>query len=396
VTQDGNFSVRGGYGIYYTPVMTTDYNAMATTAPFSPLFSYSDVSFTNPYGSLGIANPFPSEFGPTLPSASATFTLPAGVSGTFNQHFRPGETQSWNLIVEHQVGRNSVARISYVGSHGLYLSDNDSDGVVRELNPATYIPGASTEANTQARRPYQNFSTVFQQQSGASSSYNGLQASFEKRMKSMTVIANYTYSKSLDNLGWDNPYNQNFDYGPSAHNVPNNLKFSDVWTIPSMHIKESYVSKLANGWQVNSIVVWQSGLPLTILSGVDNSFTGVGLDHAGYLGGPIALTTKRSHNAMASEFFNTAAFGPNAVGTFGTASKGQVEGHRYFDTDMSLIKSTQVSERVNLQLRFEAFDVFNNVNFEPPAVTQSASSSFGQITSTLDPRILQLGAKIAF
>ena len=63
---------------------------------------------------------------------------------------------------------------------------------------------------------------------------------------------------------------------------------------------------------------------------------------------------------------------------------------------MSLIKSTQVFEKVNLQLRLEAFDVFNNVNFQPPAVAQSASSSFGQITSTLDPRILQLGAKIVF
>jgi hypothetical protein len=396
LTQDGSFSVRGGFGVYYTPIMTTDYNAMATTAPFSPLFSYSDVSFTNPYGSLGIQNPFPSEFGPTLPGSSATFTLPAGVSGTFNQHFRPGETQSWNLIVEHQVGKNSVARLSYIGSHGLYLSDGDSDGVVRELNPATYIPGASTEANTQARRPYQNFSTVLQQQSGAISNYHGMQASFEKRMKSLTVIANYTYSKSLDNLGWDNPYNQNFDYGPSAHNLPNNFKFSDVWTIPTLHVKGALLDRLTNGWQVNSLVVWQSGLPLTILSGVDNSFTGNGLDHANYLGAPIALTTKRSHNAMAKEFFNTAAFGTNTVGTFGTASKGQVQGPRYFDTDMSLIKSTQVFEKVNLQLRLEAFDVFNNVNFQPPAVAQSASSSFGQITSTLDPRILQLGAKIVF
>jgi hypothetical protein len=63
---------------------------------------------------------------------------------------------------------------------------------------------------------------------------------------------------------------------------------------------------------------------------------------------------------------------------------------------MSVIKSTQLFEKVNLQLRVEAFDVFNDVNFEPPAVTQSASASFGQITSTLDPRILQLGAKIVF
>jgi hypothetical protein len=396
VTGDGEFSVRGGYGIYYTPIQTTDYNAMATTAPFSPLFTYNDVSFTNPYGSIGIPNPFPAQFGPTLPGSNVAFTTPVGISGTFNRNFRPGQTQSWNLIVEHQVGKSAVARVAYIGSHSLYMSDNDDDGVVRELNPAVYIPGASTEANTQQRRPYANFSTVYQQQSVAGANYNGLQASFEKRMRMLTVIANYTYSKSLDNIGWDNPYNQNFDYGPSSHNLPNNLKFSDVWTIPDAHVSQGFLRRLTEGWQLNSIVVWQSGLPLTIASGVDNSFSSNGSDHANYLGGPIALSGRRSHINMAKEFFNTAAFAPNTVGTFGTASKGQVQGPRYFDTDASLIKNTKLFEEVNLQLRLEAFDVFNNVNFQPPAVTQSATSSFGQLTSTLDPRVLQLGAKITF
>ncbi len=128
---------------------------------------------------------------------------------------------------------------------------------------------------------------------------------------------------------------------------------------------------------------------------VDNSFTGNGSDHANYLGGPITLG-KRSHYAQSQEFFNVAAFAPNTVGTFGTASKGQVQGPRYVDTDASVTKNTKLFDNVNLQLRLEAFDVFNNVNFQPPGVSQSATSSFGKITSTLDPRILQLGGKITF
>ncbi len=393
--EDGSLAIRGGYGIYYTPIETTDYNAMATTAPFSPLFAYTSVNFTDPYGSLGIANPFPAQFGPTLPDSTAAFTTPVGVSGTFDTHFRPGETQSWNLILERQVGHNAVGRLAYIGSHSLYMSDGDTQAILHQLNPAIYKAGSSTVANTQARRPYQNFSTVFQQQSNGSANYNGMQASFEKRMKIVTVIANYTYSKSLDNLGWDNPYDENFDYGPSAHNVTHNVKFSDVWTLPFPHSNQALVSRVTGGWQINSVVVWQTGLPLTVLSGVDNSFTGVGSDHANYLGGPISMTASRSHAARAKQFFNTAAFGSNTVGTFGTASKGQINGPGYFNTDAALIKNTPILDNFNLQLRFEVFNAFNNVQLQPPNVTQS-SSQFGTITSALDPRILQLGAKIVF
>lgn len=396
VTQSGSTSVRGGFGIYYTPVPTTDYNAMATTAPFAPLLQFTDVDFTNPYQSIGIPDPFPAGYGPATPSSSATFTLPTTIGGVFNKGFRPGQTKSYNLIVEHQIGKSAVARIAYFGNASSYLSDNTSLGVQQQLDAAVYIPGNSTEANEQSRRPYLNFTSIKEQVSSGIANYNGLQGSFEVRLGGgQTINTSYTWSKALDDVGWDDPYNEYFDYGPSSQDLPNNAKFSDAWTIPAPHANQDFLGRLIQGWQVNSIVLWQSGTPLTINSGVDNSFSGVGSDHANYLGGPIAFTSNRSHASMAKEWFNTAAFGPNTVGTFGTASKGQVYNPRYFDTDLALVKNTAITESIKLQLRFEAFNAFNNVDFESPNTNQS-SSSFGQITSAGSPRILQLGTKIEF
>jgi Carboxypeptidase regulatory-like domain len=390
VTADGNTSVRGGFGLYYTPPQTSTYNAQVDTAPFSPAFTYNSVQFSDPYGSVGVSNPFPAQYGPTLPGPSATFTLPTSVSGVFQPGWRPPATSAWNLIVERQVGKTSVARVAYIGN----VSSHNS--VSYPLNHAIYVPGASTTANTQNRRAYSNFSTVGENESGSSSNFNAFQVSFEKRIRvGLTVLANYTWSKSLDNFAWDDPYNHGLDYGRSTADLAHNFKFSDVWDLPIPHSKSNFLNKITEGWRANSIVVAQSGFPLTVLSGVDNSFTGIGADHAQYLGGSFNLSNGRSHAAKRAEWFNTAQFVTNPVGTFGNAAKGQLRAPRYFDTDVALLKNTQVFEKVTLQIRGEAFNVFNNVNFQAPNVTQS-SAQFGVISAADDPRILQLSGKVIF
>jgi hypothetical protein len=397
LTKNGDTSIRGGFGIYYTPVPTTDYNAMATTAPFAPLLTFSNVDLTHPYQSIGIPNPFPADFGPKTPDSSATFILPTTIGGVFNRNFRPAQTASYNLIIEHEFGRHSMASIAYLGSRSSHLSDNDSNpNVSREMDAAVYAPGESTVANTQSRRTYQDFSGIQEQISSGNGNYNGMQASLEvKTGAGNTVKTSYTWAKSLDDLSWFNPSDQSASYGPSQWNVPLNFKFSDVWNIPMPLSQRLFVNRLIEGWQVDSIVVWQSGAPMTITSGVDNSFSGVGADHADYLGGPISLSSSRSHSALTEEWFNTSAFGPNKIGTFGDARSGMLYGPRYFNTDAALAKKTSISENMMLELRFEAFNIFNNVNFQGPNTTQS-SSQFGTITSAASPRILQLGTRLVF
>jgi hypothetical protein len=107
------------------------------------------------------------------------------------------------------------------------------------------------------------------------------------------------------------------------------------------------------------------------------------------------LSTSRSHTQQISEWFNTADFVPNAIGTFGNSGKNILRGPRYFDTDAALLKDTAVNERVTLQFRAEFYNMFNNTNFGMPD-NGLTDSSFGQITSASSPRILQMALKAVF
>jgi hypothetical protein len=86
---------------------------------------------------------------------------------------------------------------------------------------------------------------------------------------------------------------------------------------------------------------------------------------------------------------------PNAIGTFGSSGKNMLRGPDYFNTDVAMLKVTNITERIGLQLRAEFFNIFNNVNFNAPNSNVS-SAQFGRITSALDPRILQFGVKLLF
>jgi len=391
LTHDGRTSFRGGAGFYYTPIETTDFNAFANIAPFAPTFRFNDVAFEDPYGSVGLPNPFPAQFGPTVRGSDVDFTLPAAVRWTFAKDFRIPQIATWNLILERQIGQDWVLKATYQATKGTYLSQS----VVREINPATYIPGQSTVSNTQARRPYQDFVNVGRIESGNNSNYNALQLNAEKKFaRGLSVLANYTWSKALDDLNWSNPFYRRFDYGVSGTDLPHNFKFSNVWEVPKLGVKGA-AGKLVNGWMLNSLLAWQSGFAMTISSGRDNSFTGVGRDRADFLGGRADLGSGRPHSQMVASFFDTSRFTANAIGTFGNSGRNNLRGPRFFNTDLSAVKNTHVSERVSVQFRAEFFNVFNNVNFRGPS-TNTASAQFGRITAANDPRILQFALKTVF
>ena len=153
---------------------------------------------------------------------------------------------------------------------------------------------------------------------------------------------------------------------------------------------------LVNGWEATTNTQWRSGFPLTIRSGFDNSFTGVGRDRADFLGGNAQLSFDRSHPDMIASWFDTTKFVANAPGTFGNSGKNILRGPRSFNSDVGILKNTRLTERFGLQFRAEFFNIFNNVNFNNPGTVVSNTSSFGRITSAGSPRILQFGAKILF
>jgi hypothetical protein len=391
----GKTVLRGGAGIYYTPLGTHDTNGLADTAPFGPRFDYSgNIQFADPYASIGIPNPFPAQYGPSLPGANATFTLPVSIYATLQRNWHMPQLTTWNLTLEHQFANSLMARLSYAGNKGTYLASGALG--FREDNPAVYIPGASTTRNTQSRRLDPNFGSIGLFSSDNNSHYHSLRVSLEKRMShGFSVQGNYTWSKMIDDFGSSgttNPFNRRFDYGISNDDMPHVFNFSAIWQIPNAPV-HGITNTLLNGWQLSSLASWHDGFPFSVLSGQDNSFSGVGADRADYIGGNASLGG--SHGQMVNQYFNTSVFTPNAPGTFGNSGKNILRGPRLFNTDLSLLKNFKIAERVTVQFRSEFFNVFNNVNFNQPQNILS-SSSRGRITSAGDPRILQFALKLMF
>jgi hypothetical protein len=183
------------------------------------------------------------------------------------------------------------------------------------------------------------------------------------------------------------------------------FKLSGTHQLPHVGVS-GFADKVVNGWQISSIVTWQGGSPFTIYSGVDNSLSGEFEDRADFTGTNIhqaQLSSGRSHNQMVQQFFNTSLFQPNAIGTFGNLGKNTLRGPRLFNNNMALVKNTKIGERFGVQFRAEAFNVFNNVNFQLYTSNGSigldryqADQTFGQIFNAAAPRILQLALKVAF
>jgi hypothetical protein len=151
---------------------------------------------------------------------------------------------------------------------------------------------------------------------------------------------------------------------------------------------------VVSGWQNNGILSLYSGLPFTVLSGVDNSFSGIGQDHADQVG-DASIAGDRTKQATLAQYFNTKAFTTNAPGTFGNTARDILRGPGLANLDWSLFKNIPVTEQRNLQFRAEFFNLFNRANFGNPTATVT-NPNFGRILSAGNPRIIQLGLKFVF
>jgi hypothetical protein len=400
-------ALRGGAGILYGLPQSSQMNGATQTAPFSPFYTLYDVNVANPWASAGISNPFPALYGGVVPAPSqAVFALPLVIEDTFPPNYHVDSIATWNLTLEHQFGNNWKVSAAYVGNVGYHLMSNQ-DGE-EDLNPARYIPGQSSEANAQQRRRYPNFSDIFLFNSDHNSNYNALQLNLEKRFaRGLSVIANYAWSHQMDNFPatsylQTDPFDRDYDWGNSINNIPNVVHLSEVWRVPPFN-RGGLVGRVINGWEVTSVTTWQNGSPVTIYSGVDNSFSSMGVDRADFTGTSLkqAVLGDRAHGEMVQEYFNTSLFTVNKVGTFGNSGKNNIAGPGFFDTDLGVIKDTHITEGTSVQFRAEFFNVFNNVNFSSGGVygslgTTVGAPNFGQITGALSPRVLQFALKFIF
>ncbi|HEY3837500.1 MAG TPA: TonB-dependent receptor, partial [Bryobacteraceae bacterium] len=387
--------IRGGFGLFWNPLWTEQYNTDVDSAPFSDQVTLYGVNFTNPYA--GVGNPFPQSYAPFLPDKNVAFQLPLGQFGVFTPGWRPSYQESFNFTVEREIMKNTAVRASYIGNQGRHLS------YVVDVNYARYVSGA-TVATTQQRRPYAAFGEVLNAPSDGTSSYHSLQLAAERRMaQSLSFEASYTWSKSIDIGSTDAepgqgtpiiPTRLDANRGLSDFDHAHRFVLSYVWALPKLKQRSSLIRNTVGGWESTGILTLQSGSPFTILSGVDNSRSGDGIDHADLVGNPY-LSSSRPDGQFIREYFNVAAFTPNALGTFGTAPRNFLRGPGLANLDFGLMKSFPIKEKFTTQFRAEFFNVFNHPNFGNPVTTLNASN-FGAITTAGSPRIIQFALKLSF
>lgn len=401
---NGKQTIRASYSIFYNNPETFYADRATNQPPWANNISITSPSggFTNPYAGYPGGNPFP------LPSPPlSTFTFPPeGIYVNFPLNLLPTYMQQWDLSLERQFTNNWMVSATYIGNRTVHLWGGT------EENPAVYSPtvcalftAGCTRANTDQRRVLsllnptqgQKVSTMALTWDGASASYNALLLSARHRFsKHYTLLLNYTYSHNLDNTDFNgelsgptiqNPANPNADYGNSGFDLRNNFVASVVTTSPKF--SNVWANRLLSNWQFSPIISYHSGFWFNPSTGVDNSMTGVGNDRPDLVAQPYV------RNTTTRVWLNPSAYIPNPIGTFGNVGRNSVIGPHYFDVDADVSRFFQVREHQRVELRFEFFNLGNNVNFDNPT-TNLRSSNFGTILGANDPRILQFALKYYF
>jgi carboxypeptidase family protein len=411
VSGNGKTSIRGGGGMFYDQHLLGEFNNGGVNAPPWSL----RVSVTQPPGPLSDPYQGRSDFSQitlaAIGSPDAPFPRPVLLTTYDGRHETP-LSYNWNLTVEREIVPEWLVRFAYVGSASNY------GRITKQLNAARYIPGndaqgrpLSTSANTDSRRLLApEIGNVDYFTEDRRSHYHSMQLSLTKRMsRGFTILANYTLSKALGNYGDFGTTNATYGevaplfvpgadklmYGPLELDHRHRVVASWVWDLPSLSTSNILLRGLLNGWQATGIGQYQTGSPYSILSGRDNSLTGINRDKAKLTG----VSPARPAGSDRTVWFNPAAFAVNDIGTFGEVGAGAYYGPSLRSFDMGFFKSFKTNERINTQFRAEFFNIFNQVNFDNPN-TRVTAAGFGSITRTHpsagDPRIIQFGLKLLF
>jgi len=286
-------SIRGSYGIFYDPMSRgISLNRFTLIPPFQTQITVFDVDYRNPWTAAPYngVNPFPHPPVGDDKGLQTIPVLPGSGASAFDLSFATPYNQQWDLSIQHEIVKNVLVTVAYVGLKGtkLYQSVN--------ANPSVYIPGQSSTANTQQRRLYPLLGRIEQERTDAYSQYHSLQLSVEKRYsRGISVLSNYTLSKITGlNVGSENeggngprdPFNSKLDRGRLSYDVRHNWVNSVVWQLPLGKYSNPVVRQLLQGWGITGISTLRSGFPFSVVSGRDNSLTSIGRDTADIIGNP--------------------------------------------------------------------------------------------------------------
>lgn len=305
------------------------------------------------------------------------------------------------LNIQRELRNNLLLEIGYLGSVSRKLES------LRAFNES--IPGAT--GTVLSRAPYPEFGRIQEVDGSGRANYNGFSVKLEQRLNSgLSFVSGYTFSKSIDNasairnhngdtLFPQNSYDLNAERGLSSFNVKHRMVNSVLYQIPigkgrRFLDRGGVANTIIGGWELGTLLNIQSGFPITLASGRDQSNTGAGFDRPNQIAGGDTELSSDQRNA--DKWFNTSLFALQPFGTFGNVGRNTIISPGIVQWDASLLKSFHFTERVGLQFRFEAFNAANHLNLGAPDANVT-SSTFGKITGgRTNMRELQFGLKLFF
>jgi hypothetical protein len=378
---NGKLVLRGGYGIFNELTQINQVLGLRLNVPF-----YTNESVLGDGATITLDNVFNNATGAAYPNLSA-----------FAQNYKAGRVQQYSLGVQQQLAQNLVLDVGYVGTRGSSLY-----GTVNQNQPAP-APGL-----VQTRRPFPEYSSISAVEPVFSSNYSALEARLEKRLSNgMQFLTSYTWSHSLDDSSGSGGYNslQNSsdlqgNRGSSSFDVRQHVVFSYVYVLPFLQSRSDLLGKTLGGWQLNGILQVHSGNPFTPVLAFDNSNTGQYADRPNLVGNPNQSSpTCQVHTANC--WVNPAAFAVPAPYTFGNAARNSLAGPGFRQLDFALAKNLALREKGHLEFRAEAFNIFNNVNFNTPTNTLGATfghiyTAGGNAVGLFGSRQIQFGLRLVF
>jgi hypothetical protein len=446
----GETLVKAGYGVYYSAFEGLSAGIMSGNPPYgftdtSAAPTLFDEPFVTAATGVSVGQRFPLQqvaFGasPEHPNTSvdwANFEPLTGIPAFAMNNVTP-YAENYSLSVEREVGAHTVLSVGYVGTQAHHLL------VIQEVNPgspaeclalstptsvaagsATCGPfGESSTYTTAAGQVVQGTRTVFGpafgsvnlQRTIANSHDNALEVSVKHTTRSLFVQVGYTWSKSIDQssslaeavypdvagLSGFGTTGAGLSRALSAFDLTHNFVATYRYTLPLGRLLKGR-QRLTGGWDVSGLTRFSTGFPVTLLNNNDTSLLGTqpnginnnGVDEPEYTPGNLKLNRRPGASGYA---FNTSLFTLPTLGTLGNARRRFFYGPGADNTDLALEKTTELREGMSLELRAEAFNVFNHGQFFGPAAVSGniSSTNFGQVQSSSPPRLMQLAARIRF
>jgi hypothetical protein len=414
VSGDGRTSIRVAYG-YSFVFPPGDYRLVYSGGPpwgGRTILTSPPGGLEDPWRGIPGGNPFPYQIDKNSP-----FT-PYGLYYTQSYDLRIPSSQSWNLNIQRQVGKDWLVSASYMGSNIMHA------WAARSLNPATYFPGGpctlngvtynpcSSLSNTDARRRFslerpsdgQKMGYVAEADDGATQYYHGMLLSVERRAaRGLTVSGNYTWSHCIGDYA--NVYNPMNDHPNNTYTNPNNRRadqgdcesdrrhiFNLTTVAATPQFANPKLRAIATGWRLSGIYRRSSGNPLNLVTSSDRALIGVDNQRPNQI---LQNPFGDKSAAALSNYLNPAAFADPALGTMGNMGRNSIRGPLTWSFDVALSRAFPFAENRRLEFRAEAYNVTNSFRPGNPNTT-IGNRNFGVIRSSAAPRIMQFALKYVF